>query len=193
MGRYINAIAARLGNQFHPDAFFAVNGQKLSFKQAKISGQCPTRDGWVGAVGALGYYYASGATARSTASEETAHGVHAPAGDVLAERPDWQAWRRLGWCGRPGPARGLRRVAISGHRKSGHFRRPETGVEFYLTAPCVGKVVWTLVRQLRGPHFSSITPASRTRAGRVRPRCPRLGRITGLRCAPCTAVPQTFK
>ena len=30
--------------------------------------------------------------------------------------------------------------AISGHRKSGHFRRPETGVEFYLTAPCVGKV-----------------------------------------------------
>ena len=74
--------------------------------------------------------------------------------------------------------------AISGHRKSGHFRRPETGVEFYLTAPCVGKVVWTLVRQLRGPHFSSITPASRTRAGRVRPRCPRLGRITGLRCAP---------
>ena len=45
--------------------------------------------------------------------------------------------------------------AISGHRKSGHFRRPETGVEFYLTAPCVGKVVWTLVRQLRGPHFST--------------------------------------
>ena len=29
----------------------------------------------------------------STASEETAHGVQAPAGDVLAKRPDWQAWR----------------------------------------------------------------------------------------------------
>ena len=27
----------------------------------------------------------------STAAEETAHGVHAPAGDVLAKRPDWQA------------------------------------------------------------------------------------------------------
>ena len=36
--------------------------------------------------------------------------------------------------------------AICGHRKSGHFRRPETGVEFYFTASCVGKVVWTLVR-----------------------------------------------
>ena len=44
--------------------------------------------------------------------------------------------------------------AICGHRKSGHFRRPETGVEFYFTASCVGKVVWTLVRQLRGPHLS---------------------------------------
>ena len=43
-----------------------------------------------------GTTHASGATARSTASEETAHGVHAPAGDVLAERPDWQALRRLG-------------------------------------------------------------------------------------------------
>ena len=31
----------------------------------------------------------------STASEETAHGVQAPAGDVLAKRPDWQAWRRV--------------------------------------------------------------------------------------------------
>ena len=29
----------------------------------------------------------------STATEETAHGVDAPAGDVLAKRPDWQAWR----------------------------------------------------------------------------------------------------
>ena len=33
--------------------------------------------------------------------------------------------------------------AISGHRKPGHFRRPETGVEFYFTAPCVRKSVWT--------------------------------------------------
>ena len=45
--------------------------------------------------------------------------------------------------------------AISGHRKPGHFRRPETGVEFYFTASCVRKSVWTLVRQLRGPHFST--------------------------------------
>ena len=30
----------------------------------------------------------------STTSEETAHGVQAPAGDVLAKRPDWQAWGR---------------------------------------------------------------------------------------------------
>ena len=37
--------------------------------------------------------------------------------------------------------------------KAGHFRRPETGVEFYFTASCVGKDVWTLVRQLRGPHL----------------------------------------
>ena len=40
----------------------------------------------------------------STAAEESAHGVHAPAGDVRAKRPDWQAWRQV-W-GR-GPARGL--------------------------------------------------------------------------------------
>ena len=45
--------------------------------------------------------------------------------------------------------------AISGHRKPGHFRRPETGVEYYFTASCVRKSVWTLVRQLRGPHFST--------------------------------------
>ena len=44
----------------------------------------------------VGYYSRVGGTARSTASEETVHGVHAPAGDVLAERPDWQALRRLG-------------------------------------------------------------------------------------------------
>ena len=45
--------------------------------------------------------------------------------------------------------------AISGHRKSGHFRRPETGVEFCFTASRVRKVVWTLVRRRRGPHLST--------------------------------------
>ena len=52
---------------------------------------------------------------------------------------------------------------LSERVKSGHlwtpqirpFRRPETGVEFYFTASCVCKVVWILVRQLRGPHFST--------------------------------------
>ena len=42
--------------------------------------------------------------------------------------------------------------AICGHRKTGHFQRPETGVEFYFTSSCRRKEVWTLVRQLRGPH-----------------------------------------
>ena len=45
--------------------------------------------------------------------------------------------------------------AISGHRKPGHFRRPETGVEFYFIGSCARKDVWTLVRQLRGPHLST--------------------------------------
>ena len=53
--------------------------------------------------------------------------------------------------------------SLSERVKSGHlwtpqirpFRRPETGVEFYFTASCVCKVVWILVRQLRGPHFST--------------------------------------
>ena len=31
----------------------------------------------------------------STASKETAHGVHATTRNVLAKRPDWQAWRRV--------------------------------------------------------------------------------------------------
>ena len=43
--------------------------------------------------------------------------------------------------------------AISGHRKAGHFRRPETGVDLYFMGSCVRKLVWTLVRQLRGPHL----------------------------------------
>ena len=45
--------------------------------------------------------------------------------------------------------------AICGHRKTGHFGRPETAVEFYFMTSCVRKVVWTLVRQLRGPHLST--------------------------------------
>ena len=44
---------------------------------------------------------------------------------------------------------------LGGRVKPGHFQRPETGVEFYFTASCVRKSVWTLVRQLRGPHFST--------------------------------------
>ena len=45
--------------------------------------------------------------------------------------------------------------AISGHRKPGHIRRPETGVEFYFMGSCARKDVWTLVRQLRGAHLST--------------------------------------
>ena len=44
---------------------------------------------------------------------------------------------------------------LGGRDKSGHFRRPETGVEFYFTVSCVRKVVWTLMRQLRGQHLST--------------------------------------
>ncbi|MCY4024681.1 MAG: VCBS repeat-containing protein, partial [Acidobacteria bacterium] len=52
---------------------------------------------------------------------------------------------------------------LSGRVKTGHlwtpqnrpFPAPETGVDLYFRAPCVRKVVWTLVRQLRGPHFST--------------------------------------
>ena len=59
--------------------------------------------------------------------------------------------------------RGVATPPLSERVKSGHlwtpqirpFRRPETGVEFYFTASCVCKVVWILVRQLRGPHFST--------------------------------------
>ena len=45
--------------------------------------------------------------------------------------------------------------AIRGHRKPGHFGRPETGVEFYFKASWRRKDAWTLVRQLRGPHLST--------------------------------------
>ena len=44
----------------------------------------------------------------STATEETAHGVDAPAGDVLAKRPDWQAWRWIWERGRHGTCRARR-------------------------------------------------------------------------------------
>ena len=44
----------------------------------------------------------------STAAEEPAHGVQAPAEDVLAKRPNWQAGRLVWEGGRHGPARGLR-------------------------------------------------------------------------------------
>ena len=33
--------------------------------------------------------------------------------------------------------------AIYGHLKTGHFRRPETGLSIYFTASSVGKVVRT--------------------------------------------------
>ena len=56
--------------------------------------------------------------------------------------------------------------AICGQRKPGHFRRPETGVESCLTASCVRKSVWTLVRQLRGPCAATPGgPRSRPAAG----------------------------
>ena len=42
----------------------------------------------------------------STAAEEPAHGVQAPAEDVLAKRPNWQAGRLVWEGGRHGPAPG---------------------------------------------------------------------------------------
>ena len=54
-----------------------------------------------------------------------------------------------------GPSVDRSNPAICGHRKSGHFRRPETGVDFYFRASFERKAVWTLVRQLRGPHLST--------------------------------------
>ena len=41
-----------------------------------------------------------------------------------------------------------------GPGKNGHFWRPEMGAKSYFTASCVRKV-WTLFRQLRGPHLSA--------------------------------------
>ena len=51
------------------------------------------------------------------------------------------------WTGQIRPLVDTANPAISGV--------PRRELSFYLTAPCVGKVVWTLVRQLRGPHFST--------------------------------------
>ena len=70
-------------------------------------------------------------------------------------------WRNRRIAHRDGDARPLAasvdrsNPAICGHRKSGHFRRPETGVDFYFRASFERKAVWTLVRQLRGPHLST--------------------------------------
>ena len=52
---------------------------------------------------------------------------------------------------------------LSGQFKTSHlwtpqvrpFPAPETGVDLYFTASCVRKLVWSLVRQLRGPHLST--------------------------------------
>ena len=52
---------------------------------------------------------------------------------------------------------------LSGRVKTGHlwtpqnrpFPAPETGVDRYFTASCVRKLVWSLMRQLRGPHLST--------------------------------------
>ncbi len=54
----------------------------------------------------------------STATEETAHGVDAPAGDVLAKRPDWQAGRRVWERGRHGPAHTVRSLRSRNRRNT---------------------------------------------------------------------------
>ena len=54
-------------------------------------------------------------------------------------------------------------IVLGGQFKTGHlwtpqnrpFPAPETGVDLYFIGSCVRKVVCTLVRQLRGPHFST--------------------------------------
>ena len=51
------------------------------------------------------------------------------------------------WTGQNRPFVDTSSPAISG--------APRLGFEFYFTASCVGKVFWTLVRQLRGPHLST--------------------------------------
>ena len=63
--------------------------------------------------------------------------------------------------GRRGRNRTTPDSTLSGRVKTGHlwtpqirpFPAPETSVDLYLTASCVRKLVWSLVRQLRGPHL----------------------------------------
>ena len=45
--------------------------------------------------------------------------------------------------------------AISSTGKTGHCWRAAETSEFYCEASSVRKSVWTLVRQLRGPHLST--------------------------------------
>ena len=75
----------------------------------------------------------------------------------LSREPDLGArWR--GFEG--GAQRPLARF-LSGRVKTGHlwtpqnrpFPAPETSVDLYFMASCVRKLVWTFVRQLRGPHL----------------------------------------
>lgn len=56
------------------------------------------------------------------------------------------------------------RPVLGGQGKSGHLLTPQTRplrpsgsrpCEFYRTESPEGKSVWTFVRQLRGPHFST--------------------------------------
>ena len=44
-------------------------------------------------------------------------------------------------------------MAKTALHKTGHFWRPETSVDYYFTFSRVGKAVWILARQLRGPHL----------------------------------------
>ena len=77
--------------------------------------------------------------------------------EAAAKQAGWKPVTHKGENGWQGPCPSVDRSnpAIYGHRKTGHFRRPETGVEFYFTASSERKAVWTLVRQLRGPHLST--------------------------------------
>ena len=89
----------------------------------------------------LARFSASRPPARRTGFERGALGVGVAG-------PRWGAAER-----RQERARGAN--TLSGQVKSGHFRRPETGIEFYFRASFECKAVWTLVRQLRGPHLST--------------------------------------
>ena len=114
----------------------------------------------------------------STAAEEPAHGVHAPAQDVLAKRPDWQAWRRVWGHGRHGPARWRRRVAdVSALiRPGGRFG----GVDLAL---------WSHAARIgiRALNLHSISRSADAQAPRAR-RAPELAERRPRQCAtPCYA------